>query len=186
MSVTIAWSPNTESDVKSYELVRSATKTGTYSALVTILHDLTGANYNSSTAKFFYDDTTGTTSHWYKLRAIDLYDNPSGYTDPFQPSESTTPPVFPNKVSLTEDFPTTDNLRYIANGSGIGDAQIRVYKKTDYDLGKLTLIQGTTTTKTDGRWKNPILVEGGYTYTIYFQKPHAYGPDTAEVTVPST
>jgi hypothetical protein len=186
MSVRIQWSPNTESDIKSYELVRCATKTGTYALVTTIVHDLLGANYDATASKFFYDDTAGTTAHWYKLRAVDQYSNPSGYTNPFQPGESTTPPVFPNTVSLTEDYPTTDNLRYITAGAaGVGDAQVRVYKKTDYDQGKLTLIQGQTTTDANGRWKVPILVEAGTTYTIYFQKPHAFGPDTTEVVVPS-
>ena len=186
MSARINWSPNTESDVKAYELVRSATKTGTYALVVTVLHDLLGADYDATTSKFFYNDLSGTATHWYKLRAIDKYDNPSGYTNPFQPSESTTPPPFPNTVSLTEDYPTVDNLRYITAGAeGVADAQVRVYKKTDYDQGRLTLIQGQTTTDANGRWKVPVLVEAGTTYVIYFQKPHAYGPDTAEVVVPS-
>lgn len=188
MSVTITWAPNTEPDIDHYNVQRApdnAGVPGTWADLVSITHDLGGANYDSGSNRFFYVDTTGSTSHWYRLRSVDTDGNASGYSNPFQPSESTTPPPFPNTVALSEDYGGTDSLRYDdPDGAPIEDAQVRVYKKIDYDLENYGAAIGVTTTDTAGGWVNPVTVEAGFTYTIEFFKPGAFGPDTQEVVVP--
>jgi hypothetical protein len=92
------------------------------------------------------------------------------------------PPPFTNTVKIDHNYNLSDALRYMTpGGSPICDAQIRVYKKEDYDAGLLDQAIGATLTRPDGRWLNPILVNPGYTYAIVFQKPNEYGPDKVEV-----
>lgn len=188
MSVTITWLPNTEPDIASYEWQRapdSAGAPGTWADLITVVHDLGGADYNSGTGRFFFVDATGSTSHWYRVRAVDTDGNKSGYGNHFQPSESTTPPPFPNTVQLTEDYGGANALQYTENGGDpIEGAQVRVFKKVDYDLENYDAAIGVTTTDATGGWVDPVIVEAGFTYTIQFFKPGAFGPDTQEVVVP--
>lgn len=188
MSVTITWLPNTESDIKEYDVQRAPDNggvPGTWADLVTILHDLTGPNYDPVANRFFYVDHTGTLQNWYRIRSGDTEDNKSGYSNHFQPSESTTPPPFPNTVTLDEDYSVENNLRYeTPDGAPIAEAQVRVYKKVDYDLANYAAVVGTTTTDADGGWVDPVTVEAGFTYIVQFFKPGVYGPDTREVIVP--
>lgn len=188
MSVTITWLPNTEADMKEYDVQRAPDdggQHGTWADLVTIAHDLLGPNYDQTSDRFFYVDTTGSLDHWYRVRAADVDGNQSGYTPPFQPSESTTPPPFPNTVALNEDYGTENQLQYKdPDGEPIKDAQIRVYKKIDYDLENFEAAIGVTTTDDSGSWVNPVTVEAGFTYVVQFYKPGAFGPDKEEVVVP--
>lgn len=188
MSVTITWLPNTESDIYDYDVQRAPDdggQPGTWADLITILHDLSGVNYDPSSNRFFIVDTTGSLSHWYRIRSGDVDGNKSGYSNPFQPSESTTPPPFPNTVALNEDYGASNQLQYKdPDGEPIADAQVRVYKKVDYDLENFEAAVGVTTTDADGCWVDPVTVEAGYTYVVQFFKPGSFGPDTTEVVVP--
>lgn len=188
MSVTITWLPNTEADIASYDWQRAddvADAPGTWTDLVSIDHDLLGANYDAGTGRFFYVDTSGSTSHWYRLRAVDTDGNASRYSNPFQPSESTTPPPFPNTVVLYEDYAGENSLQLTdLDGAPIDEAQVRVYKKIDYDLQNYDAVVGSTMTNATGGWVAPIYVEAGYTYVVHFFKPDAFGPEITEVVVP--
>jgi len=44
-------------------------------------------------------------------------------------------------------------------------------------------VVGSTVTTAAGSWTSPVFVQPGETYTVVFQKPYAYGPDTVEITV---
>ena len=188
MSITVTWLPNTEPDIASYDLQRApdvAGAPGTWVDLINVVHDLLGTDFDIPSGRFFYIDLIGTTDDWYRLRAVDVDDNKSGYSTPFKPSESTTPPPFPNTIQLDEDYGGTDTLRYDEpGGDPIDAAQVRVYKKVDYDLENFDAVVGVTTTDTAGGWVDPVIVEAGFTYTIQFFKPNAFGPDTQEVVVP--
>lgn len=188
MSVKITWLPNTEADMAEYDVRRAPDdngQPGVWADLVSITHDLLGPNYDASTNRFFYSDATGSLSHWYSIRAEDTDGNVSGWGNPFQPSESVTPAPFPNTITLSEHYDVENNLQYEdPDGVPIQDAQVRVYKKTDYDLGNLTSVVGVTTTDANGNWTNPVIVEAGFTYTIQFYKPGSFGPDAQEVVVP--
>jgi hypothetical protein len=188
MSVRLTWLPNTEADIDHYEWQRAPDASGvpgTWADLISIDHDLGGPNYDAPTNRFFYVDLTGTTDHWYRIRAVDTDGNASGWGNPFQSSESTTPPPFPNTVVLNEDFGAENALQYTdPDGAPVDGAQIRVYKKTDYDLENFSAAVGVTTTNATGGWVDPVTVEAGFTYTIQFFKPGAFGPDAQEVVVP--
>jgi hypothetical protein len=190
MSITLTWLPNTEPDIASYDVQRAPDAggiPGTFVDCVNIVHDLLGPHYNPASNRFFYVDTSGSLSHWYRMRAVDINGNASGYSNPFQPSESTTPPPFPNTIPLddTYEYQTGSNLKYIdEHGHPIAEVQVRVYKRIDFDLNNFAAAVGVTTTNAEGAWNNPIIVEAGYTYVVHYFKPGAYGPDHQEVVVP--
>jgi len=92
-----------------------------------------------------------------------------------------TPPVFTNTVTITQDWPLSNDMTYMTpGGSPIENAQVRVYLKSDYDAGVLTSPIGITTTDAGGKWKQPVLVIPGYTYVARFEKPGDFGPDKVE------
>ncbi len=91
------------------------------------------------------------------------------------------PPVFDNTVTITADYPLAGDMQYITpGGSPIVGAQVRVYKKSDYDAGNTDIPVGITTTDAYGKWVQPILVVPGFTYVARFEKPYEFGPDIKE------
>jgi hypothetical protein len=152
---------------------------------------LIDASKGTGKVMFLAGDTSGLAVQHYSYRMTVAYPDGSFYViippKPFIVSLGgvTEPPApaFTNTVMVDQNFGLSDALRYVTpGGSGIGDAQVRVYKKSDYDSRNLSNAVGTTTTNNDGRWAHPILVEPGFTYTVVFQKPNAYGPDHLEIT----
>jgi hypothetical protein len=88
-------------------------------------------------------------------------------------------------IAVDHDFPTVDNLRYIdTNGSGIDNGIILVYLTSDYMNGNNTInfIKGTSSTKMDGRWIDPIYLDSGLSFTIVFYKQGAFSITTKEIT----
>ena len=188
MSVRLTWLPNTESDIARYDWQRTADVAGlpgTWADLATVIHAIPGPNYDEPSNRFFYVDATGTTTNWYRMRAADVDGNASGWSEPFQPSESITPPPFPNTVILNENYGTPNALQATdLDGVPLADVQVRVWKKIDYDLQNYEAVVGVTTTTPTGGWHQQITVEAGYTYTIQYFKPGSFGPNATEVVVP--
>jgi hypothetical protein len=92
-----------------------------------------------------------------------------------------TPPPFTNTVKITQDYPLSNDMTYMSpGGSPIENAQVRLYYKSDYDAGNLATPIGITTTDAHGKWRNPILVLPGFTYTARLEKAYEFGPDTVE------
>jgi len=88
-------------------------------------------------------------------------------------------------VAVDHNYGGTDALRYVDGvGSGIDNADIVIYLKSDYDAGNLAAgyVKAKTNTDVNGRWANPLNLDPA-TYTIYFYKQGEYGPDTQEITV---
>lgn len=80
-----------------------------------------------------------------------------------------------------------NDLRYLTGaGAGVDNATIRAYLKTDYDAGNRSdaFLRGKTTTDSAGKWVRPLFLNKGLTYTLVFEKPGAFGPDSQEVLVP--
>jgi hypothetical protein len=88
-------------------------------------------------------------------------------------------------VVVDHDTGGADALAYkTGGGAGIDNAVVRAYLKSDYDAGNMgsEYIKATTTTDVNGRWTNQMNLDPA-TYTLYFFKQGAYGPDTQEVVV---
>jgi len=91
------------------------------------------------------------------------------------------PAPFASTVTITADYPLSNDMTYMTpGGSPIVGAQVRLYLKSEYDIGNLANPIGITTTDTHGKWMNPILVLPGYTYVARFEKPNEFGPDKVE------
>lgn len=88
-------------------------------------------------------------------------------------------------VVVDHDYGGADALAYkTEGGAGIDNAVVRAYLKTDYDAGNTgsEYIKATTMTDVNGRWTDQMNLDPA-TYTLYYFKQGAYGPDTQEVTV---
>lgn len=183
MSVKITWAPSTEPDIASYDLERADNLTGALWVLqVNVPHNLLGVNYNTLLGKFFYNDATGDTTKFYRLIAVDQGANRSGPSTPFQ--AASTAPAIPNTVKVDHNYSVPGNLRYqTIGGAPIEGALIRVFKKTDFDLGLTAVALAVSQTNSRGEWAHPIFLTAGFTYTVLFAREGLYGPDTKEIVV---
>jgi hypothetical protein len=126
-------------------------------------------------------------TYFYRLR-VTLQDGTVSDAIPWSPfdvslggSAATPPPPFDNTVKMDHDYQLPGELSYVTpGGSPIEGAQVRVYLKSDYVVGNLSRPIGVTTTDAGGRWRDPVLVNPGYSYVVRFEKPGEFGPDTRE------
>lgn len=126
-------------------------------------------------------------TYFYRLR-VTLQDGTTSDAIAWSPfdvnlggSSAVPPPPFDNTTKIDHDYQLPGDLTYVTpGGSPIANAQIRVYFKNDYVTGNLKTPVGVTTTDEGGRWRNPVLVNPGYSYIIRFEKPNEFGPDTRE------
>lgn len=126
-------------------------------------------------------------TYFYRLR-VTLHDGTVSDAIPWSPfdvslggSAATPPPPFDNTTKIDHDYQLPGELSYVTpGGSPIENAQIRVYLKSDYAVGNLSRPIGVTTTDAGGRWRDPVLVNPGFSYVVRFEKPGEFGPDTRE------
>ena len=89
-----------------------------------------------------------------------------------------------NTVQVNHDVLEFDNLRYLApNGEPIEDAQVYLFKKSDYSADNFDNALGRTTTRADGRWTEAIPAQAGDTYTVVLYKESEYGPNTIDIAI---
>jgi hypothetical protein len=182
MANLIKWLPSTEIDIASYKIERGPAATGPFSYLTTILHDITDTTIFDGT-HFFYQDTTGTATDWYRLIAVDTSGLESQPSVPFAVA-SPPPATPPETVGLTHNYGGVNNLQPVdPSGNPIEGVQIRVYFKTDYDANILNNPIGVTLSDSKGQWGTPIFVAPGFDYVIHFEKPGEFGPSTINLTV---
>jgi hypothetical protein len=183
MGIKITWAPSGEADIASYNLERSDTlTTPLWTLLINVPHNLLGPNYDTLLGVFWYLDSTGDTTKYYRLTSIDTVNQLSIPSTPFQPVS--TAPAIPNIVKVDHNTPTPGNLRYqTAGGIPVEAAVIRVYKKSDFDAGNTDTPLAVTMTNVQGNWVNPISLTTGFTYVVQFAKEGLYGPDKTEVTI---
>jgi hypothetical protein len=125
--------------------------------------------------------------YFYRLRVV-LLDGTTSDAIPWSPfgvtlggSADVPPPPFDNTTKIDHDYQLPGELSYVTpGGSPIENAQVRVYLKSDYAAGNLAQPIGVTTTDAGGRWRDPVLVNPGFSYVVRFEKPGEFGPDTRE------
>ena len=76
-----------------------------------------------------------------------------------------------------------DTSKKIALGAGIQGATIFAYLTSDYNAGNRGTIQGRSVTTAGGTWLSPIYLAPGFSYTIVFFLPGAFGPDSRVIMV---
>jgi hypothetical protein len=182
MSNQIKWLPNTEADIASYNLETAPDAvTLTFTALATVTHDLNGPEYDGT--HFFYNDVAGINSAWYRIIAVDTGGNLSAPSPAFQPAAAPSAPL-PQTVGFNQDYGSVSALMPVdTNGSPIDQCQVRVFYTTDYNNNDLSTPVGTTTTNGLGEWEETIFVSPGFTYTIHFELPSVFSPNSEERTV---
>jgi len=181
----IKWLPSGSPNVVAYEIIKSDVgRDGPYTLRTQILHQIPGSNWNTLGYFFFNDEEI--IYRYYRIRILDRYGNVAEDEAPTPFKAGNDPVEVPQLhfIALTEHTGGQNALTYMsAGGTPISNADIRVYKKIDYDLRSLSKVIGTTITSSSGTWINPIFVEPGETYTVVYHKVNEYGPDTSEVTV---
>jgi len=181
----IKWLPANSPNIIAYEILYSDTgRDGPYTTRAQVLHQIPGTNWNSA-GYFFYDDQE-IIYRYYRIRVLDRYGNTAVDEAPTPFKAGNDPVEVPTfyYIALTEHTGGTNNLQYVTTGgTPVASAEIRVYKKLDYDLRNLSKAVGTTITTAAGTWLTPVFVEPGETYTIVLNKINEYGPDTVEITV---
>lgn len=182
----IKWLPSAAPNVIAYEILFSDTGiSGTYTLLAQVLHRVPGPNWDGTGGYFYYNDAE-VIYRYYRIRVLDQYGNVAEDEAPTPFKAGNDPVEVPTLhfVPLTENSGGTNNLKYVTQGgTPVGSANIRVYKKIDYDLRNLSKVVGTTITTANGTWSTPVFVEPGETYTVVYHKVNEYGPDIVEITV---
>lgn len=183
MGIRVNWQASTELDIASYILERADNLTGApWDQLVIVPHVIPGPAWDVPTSTFFYLDATGDTTKYYRLISVDTVAQYSIPSTPFQAVN--TAPALPNVVKVDHNFGSPGALRYqTAGGSPVEAAIIRVYRKSDFDLGRTDTPLAITMTDSRGNWVNPISLTTGFTYTVQLAKEGLYGPDKQEITV---
>lgn len=179
MAVKVSWFPSDDLNIASYQLERSVLSAGPFSLVATVDHDLDGAAFDVVTGKFFFVDAGGTASSWYRLTAVDLGAQTS------EPSAAFRAPVVPGQLAkIDHNYGGVDALTYRTTaGVAVEGAAVRIWRKTDFDLGNTETPIATTQTNSYGRWGDPIFLVIGYTYVVQFHKDGLYGPDHTEIIV---
>ena len=85
-------------------------------------------------------------------------------------------------VMVDHNTPSPDNLRFLAsNGDPINEADVYIFKQSEYTSGVYDNAVGRTKTNSEGRWVDSLPVEAGNTYVVVFFKPYFYGPNNIQV-----
>lgn len=109
MAIKLTWLPNTDSDILQYEVWRADDNVN-FTLQTTITHNLSDPLvYDAGIGRFFWEDPTGTTSHWYKIRAADSSLNLSAFSVSKQ-SGAPLPPicVLFGTVLMADGVPETE------------------------------------------------------------------------------
>ena len=180
MSTRFYWEPPDDLTPSSYSLyIISSTE----QLLASIPHAIPGPYWQALSRRFTYEDPQGTDSTIYRVRALGPSGELYGDTGPFQPSAVVAARLATRK-RVDHDYGVPNALTY-QTGAGVGvpDATIRIFRATDWDLGRRTVALFVSETNNLGRWKTSVWVEPGMDYVIVFEKSNAFGPDTTRITV---
>jgi hypothetical protein len=181
--VRIFWLPLDSTDVARYEIYRALTATMPFALLNIVQHQVPGPNFDAAKQRFFYDDVGGQGDSFYKVLYLTSLGIQLSATDPFQP-EGAVAADLAARTRVDHNFGAPDNLRYVGpSGAGVPDAVVRLFKKPDYDAGRVDLAIAVTRTRDDGRWSAPAFLEQGFSYVVHFEKLRAFGPDTVTIVV---
>lgn len=89
-------------------------------------------------------------------------------------------------VLVDTNYGGEDNLRYVdLKGSGIADADVMVFLKSDYEIGNTggSYVRASTRTDIDGRFVKPLVLGEGYEYILVYYRSSSAGPDLKELFV---
>lgn len=180
--VRIYWEADTDPDVQNYEIRRGPKAGQPLSLIQLIQHVIPGPNWSAARNRFFFDDTQGTPESVYQVTAVSAGGVALGQTDVFTPFGPTA--ATPMKIAVDHNYGATDALRFVTeSGTGIPDADVRVYTKPDYDAGRFAAPVYVVQTDDQGRWRRPAYLDAGMDYIILMEKRSAYVSQPTQITV---
>lgn len=125
MTIRVAWTASVDPNIASYTIQSSLDKLTWSANLATINHVIPGPNYDSTRLLFFWDDTAGTVSTWYRVKATDALGQESSWSPPFQATNYTY--VCGGAMSLAELMGLTRQESDTENDEHITDSEIQRY-----------------------------------------------------------
>lgn len=184
VGIRVYWQPASDEDVAYYEVYSASSLDGPVLKRADIPHQVPGPNYQTKSARFFFDDTVGVANETYyqivPVAASGVALPDSGLFKPEGPMGGGTA----MRVAVNHDYPAPDNLRFVTQaGVGIPDADIRIYFQADYESGQRDTPLYVVKTREDGRWDRPVLLEPGLSYVLLFVKTSAFASDPVTILV---
>jgi len=159
MSVRLSWLPSTDADIASYDIERSASVGGPWTFLANVLHVLPGPNWDADKEEFFYNDSAGTSSSYYRIVAIDQLNQRSPASAPFRVSDALAvgPPSLVNTLDIV--------VGAVGAMLSLGFSTIEVWGSDDAGGTWVELTAGSPVPA--GKQSRPQLVDGATIYSFY-------------------
>ena len=166
-----------------YEISVALTATSVWNIYGYIPHEIPGPNWEEATQRFFFDNASGTDSTVYRVKALGPVDEVLADTGPFQPDVAVAAQLAA-RAKVDHNYGGIDALQFVTeSGAAIPEAQIRIFRRPDFDAGRRDVPLFIVETRIDGRWKRPVYLEPGMSYTLLFDKPSAFSSDPVVIVV---
>lgn len=166
-----------------YEITVAPTSTGVWNLYGYVPHEIPGPNWQDPPGRFFFDDQNGTDTTVYRVKAQDGLSNVLADTGPFQP-DAAGEALLKARVKVDHNFGAIDALQFVTeSGAAIPDAEVRLFRRPDFEAGRRDVPLYVVQTRADGRWTRPVYLEPGMDYTLIFDKPAAYISQATHITV---
>lgn len=183
MANRVYFSPPQYASPSRYEVSVAASATAVWNLYGYIPHEIPGPNWDAATQRFFFDDASGTDATVYRVKALGPIDEVLADSGPFQPDVAVAA-TLAARAKVDHNFGAIDALQFVTeSGAAIPEAQIRIFKKPDFDAGRRDVPLFIIETRVDGRWKRPVYLEPGMSYTLLFDKPSAFSSDPVVIVV---
>ena len=84
---------------------------------------------------------------------------------------------------VNHNFPLENSMLVTdLEGNPIQDATIRIFDLTAFEAGILDPWIAETTSDSEGKWVDPVVLPDGQSWVVHFQKLNDYGPEHKEIT----
>ena len=183
MANRVYFSPPLYASPSRYEVSVAASATAVWNLYGYIPHEIPGPNWEDPPGRLFFDDASGTDATVYRVKALGPLDEVLADSGPFQPDVAVGA-ALAARAKVDHNFGAIDALQFVTeSGAAIPEAQIRIFKKPDFDAGRRDVPLFIIETRADGRWKRPVYLEPGMSYTLLFDKPSAFSSDPVIIVV---
>lgn len=84
---------------------------------------------------------------------------------------------------VNHDYPNPDDMVVVDNtDTPIEGVVIKIFEYTKFFAGEISTWVGQTLSDVNGKWVDPIEIDAGGSWVVYFEKPSMYGPNHVEIT----
>lgn len=183
MANRVYFSPPPYVSPSRYEISIAATATAVWNLYGYIPHEIPGPNWQDPPGRFFFDDASGADATVYRVKALGPLDEVLADSGPFQPDVAIAA-TLASRAKVDHNFGGVDALQFVTeSGAAIPEAEVRIFKKPDFDAGRRDIPLFIVQTRIDGRWARPVYLEAGMSYVLLFDKTSAYSSDPITIVV---